>query len=626
MDVPNAALQRLARRGSGATRGGRTATPLRLLAAGLVVVGSMTAAMVAGSATASASTVNGIATIANPSTLRAITSGASTTQFTVSLPPQASCDADTASHGYHVYSYLVPSGTTVSSLTFQSFPSSGYGLVEDTGTYYGPVNTAIGTGQIVSIPNDFAWGPLVADDGVSKSALLYSGSTGVWEAGLVCATSSGVVADNWNTEVTFLASTSDPDGFTWTAIPGPSGSAPATFTSAGSTTFTEGVAGSFTPTASGTPTPVITESGTLPSGVSFTGGSLAGTPTQTGSFPVTLTATNGIESPASQSFTLDVCAVDGFRIGTTSLPAATVGTPYSQPLISACAPSGATITWKKVALPKGFALSSGGLLTGTPSSKAIGSQSVQVSVTDAKHGTPVTATIPLVVDEAPAFGKKSPIAVGLTEGTASSVTLTAVGYPAPTFTVTSGTLPSGLSLDPTTGVLSGTPGGHDRLEPGRPDHRGVQRHRHAGIGDLHPVGVRPAGPQHLVALDRPGGDGSGQLLLGHRHRGGGRWDRAHQGGGPPQGSEVVQHRCPLGHRVVPQRGAGLPRGHQRVVQGRQDGDHDQRYSHRHGDRLNGSDLPPGREARDRAPARPRASWFSGPAELRTPPRPRMCNQ
>ena len=216
------------------------------------------------------------------------------------------------------------------------------------------------------------------------------------------------------------------------------------------------MAGTFTPTASGSPTPVITESGALPAGVTFTGGALSGTPTVTGTFPITLTATNGIESPATQSFTLTVIS-GGFQITTTSLPNAVVGTPYSVQLNTAGAPSGATIAWKKVLLPKGFALSSGGLLTGTPSSKAVGAQSVQVSVTDAKGGTPATATLSLTINEAAAFGKKSPIAAGFTEGQAGTVTLTATGFPAPTFSVSSGTLPSGVTLNPTTGVLSGTP-------------------------------------------------------------------------------------------------------------------------------------------------------------------------
>ena len=310
MSITHAASQRLASRGSFRTRGGRIVASAKFATAGLVAATSMTALVVAESAPASASTLNGIASIANPVGQAVLTSGASATAFTVTLPPQAACDGDTASHGYHVFSYLVPSGTAVTSVTFHSFPSTGYGLVDNIGTYYGPVNTAIGTGQVISIPNNFQWGPLVANDGVPLSTLLYTGSgssaSGVWEAGLVCANTSGVVADNWSTEVTFHANAGDANGFSWTAVPGPSGSSPAAFTSAASTTFTKGSAGTFTFTASGNPTPTITESGTLPAGVTFSGGVLSGTPTVTGTFPIILTASNGIETPAKQNFTLNV--------------------------------------------------------------------------------------------------------------------------------------------------------------------------------------------------------------------------------------------------------------------------------------------------------------------------------
>ena len=86
------------------------------------------------------------------------------------------------------------------------------------------------------------------------------------------------------------------------------GSAPA-FTSGASTTFVKGAAGTFTPTASGSPAPTIRESGTLPAGVTFAGGALSGTPTVTGSFPITFTASNGIGGPVSQSFTLSVATI-----------------------------------------------------------------------------------------------------------------------------------------------------------------------------------------------------------------------------------------------------------------------------------------------------------------------------
>jgi beta-glucanase (GH16 family) len=83
-----------------------------------------------------------------------------------------------------------------------------------------------------------------------------------------------------------------------------------TITSASSTSFTKGTASSFTVTATGSPTPVLSESGALPAGVSFNASSdtVAGTPTITGSFPITLTANNGISPNATQKFTITVVA------------------------------------------------------------------------------------------------------------------------------------------------------------------------------------------------------------------------------------------------------------------------------------------------------------------------------
>jgi len=348
---------------------------------------------------ASASTVDGIATIAGPGTTTELASGGSTTAFTVALPSLASCTGDTATGGYHVYSYLVHKGTALAGVTFKGFPSQGFGLVDSTGTYYGPANTAATTGQIIGIPNAFEWSPLVTTTGgsVTLAQLLYSGSgasaSGIWEAGLVCANSSGAAVDNWNTEVTFGAKATDPNGFTWTAVPGPSGSAPAVFTSATSTTFTQGVAGTFTPTASGSPVPVITESGALPTGVTFAGGVLSGTPGTgtTGSYPVTFTATNGIGSPVNQSFTLTVVAI---RILTTTLATAHLNAAYSATLseIGGVAP----IKWSTSGkLPKGLKLNKAtGAVSGTVSKKAVtGTVPITFTVTDKSKPVKNTASV-----------------------------------------------------------------------------------------------------------------------------------------------------------------------------------------------------------------------------------------
>jgi hypothetical protein len=93
---------------------------------------------------------------------------------------------------------------------------------------------------------------------------------------------------------------------------GGGGTAPS-ITSANSTTFTVGTAGSFTVTTTGAPTPSLTETGALPGGVTFVNNgngtaTLSGTPAAgtAGSYPITITASNGVGAPANQSFTLTV--------------------------------------------------------------------------------------------------------------------------------------------------------------------------------------------------------------------------------------------------------------------------------------------------------------------------------
>ena len=88
---------------------------------------------------------------------------------------------------------------------------------------------------------------------------------------------------------------------------------PPTITSTDSTTFTVGPPARFTVTTTGTPTPPLSESGSLPSGVTFTDNGngtarLAGTPGSgtAGTYPITITATNGVSPDATQSFTLTV--------------------------------------------------------------------------------------------------------------------------------------------------------------------------------------------------------------------------------------------------------------------------------------------------------------------------------
>ena len=85
-------------------------------------------------------------------------------------------------------------------------------------------------------------------------------------------------------------------------------SAPA-ITSPASANFTEQSAGTFNVTASGSPAPTFSASGVRPSGVTLSSsGVLSGTPAlgSAGSYPLTITASNGVAPDATQNFTLTV--------------------------------------------------------------------------------------------------------------------------------------------------------------------------------------------------------------------------------------------------------------------------------------------------------------------------------
>jgi hypothetical protein len=135
-------------------------------------------------------------------------------------------------------------------------------------------------------------------------------------------------------------------------------------TSASSTTFTEGATGSFTVTATGSPTPSITESGALPGGVTFNAGILGGTPTASGTFPITFTASNGVLPNAVQNFTLTVSPTQAPAITSASSTTFTEGVAGSFTVTATGSPT-PSIT-ESGALPGGVTFIAG-ILSGTPS-------------------------------------------------------------------------------------------------------------------------------------------------------------------------------------------------------------------------------------------------------------------
>jgi CSLREA domain-containing protein/uncharacterized repeat protein (TIGR02543 family) len=224
-------------------------------------------------------------------------------------------------------------------------------------------------------------------------------------------------------------------------------------TSAASTTFATGTAGSFTVTATGYPAPTFTKTGTLPTGVTFAAatGVLSGTPGASagGSYSLTFTATNAAGTSAAQSFTLTVNQLP--KVTSAVKTTFTVGTAGTFTMTASGYP--APTFSETGALPSGVTLSAAGVLSGTPAAGTGGVYSISVTASNAA-GVSTAQTFTLTVDEAPAI--TSAASTTFTTGTAGSFTVTATGYPAPTFTRT-GTLPTGVTFNTTTGVLSGTP-------------------------------------------------------------------------------------------------------------------------------------------------------------------------
>ena len=198
-------------------------------------------------------------------------------------------------------------------------------------------------------------------------------------------------------------------------------------------------------------------SGSLPSGLSLNSstGEVAGTPTVSGTFSFTVRVTDGAgftaDSPQSISLASGV-SVSGSYTGS-----GTSGAAYSSSGVSA---SGGTppYTWtvNSGSLPPGLSLnSSTGALTGTPTTP--GSYSFTVRATDSVGGFANSASQSITIGAAVSVSG-SYTGSGTSGAAYSSSGVSASGGTPPyTWTVNSGSLPPGLSLNSSTGALTGTP-------------------------------------------------------------------------------------------------------------------------------------------------------------------------
>jgi large repetitive protein len=236
-------------------------------------------------------------------------------------------------------------------------------------------------------------------------------------------------------------------------------------TSADHTTFAVGSAGSFTVTTTpGVPaTTTITESGSLPSGVSFTDNgdgtaTLAGTPAAGtgGTYPITFTASNGVLPNSAQNFTLTVTQVP--TISSVNHATFAVGSAGSFTVTTTAGfPVTTTIT-ETGTLPAGVSFTDNGdgsaTLAGTPVSFAAGSYPLTLTATNSVGHVDQAFTLTVVASAAITSADHTTFAVG------SAGTFTVTTSPAATTITETGALPAGVTFTDNgdgTATLAGTP-------------------------------------------------------------------------------------------------------------------------------------------------------------------------
>ncbi|WP_446744206.1 beta strand repeat-containing protein [Silvibacterium acidisoli] len=176
--------------------------------------------------------------------------------------------------------------------------------------------------------------------------------------------------------------------------------------------------------------------------------------------PLQVTLTAGI-AHTSNSKTVSITVNPAPAISGT-LPAGAVGTPYSATLTASGGTGTLTLSIASGTLPDGLTFNaSNGTISGTPTT--VGTSTFVVQVTDQSDATPDTVKVneTITVSSGGTTGNLS-VTGGVqpagTVGVAYTTTLTATGGTAPyTWSISSGTLPAGLTIAPSTGIISGTP-------------------------------------------------------------------------------------------------------------------------------------------------------------------------
>jgi hypothetical protein len=206
------------------------------------------------------------------------------------------------------------------------------------------------------------------------------------------------------------------------------------------------------------------ESGTLPVGLTLAAtGAISGTPSAAGnsSFTVDVTDSSNPAQTASQSLNLSILSTgsSSLQITTSALAGATLRSAYSQTI----AATGGTLPyhWSVTSgtLPAGLALNaSAGAISGTPTTAGTLTFTVQATDSSSPAETASKSLSIAVSSSTSSLKITTPSLAGGQVNSAYSSTLAATGGQTPyKWSIAGGSLPTGLALTASTGLIAGTP-------------------------------------------------------------------------------------------------------------------------------------------------------------------------
>jgi len=202
----------------------------------------------------------------------------------------------------------------------------------------------------------------------------------------------------------------------------------------------------------------VVASGTLPTGITLapTTGILSGTPSVAGTFnfAVALTDSSAVPLTVTQSYTLNVSPT----ITTSTLPNGIAGTAYSQ-LLASSGGAGGVFAVTSGSLPTGLTLSPAGAITGTPAASTAGTTSAFSVTVSIGSAVSKPVSISITIDALPVVTTTALPSGNVGIAYSQQLAYTGGSGGTPTWAITAGSLPasSGLTLNPTTGIINGTP-------------------------------------------------------------------------------------------------------------------------------------------------------------------------